>query len=358
MRLLLCGGGTGGHLFPAVAVAEEWLAGGGEVLFVGSGRATEREVLGRLGYPWRGINVAGFQGRGLRGKLSLARLPGALVQSLSIIREFRPDVVLGVGGYSAGPVIVAAKLLGLPCAVQEQNAVPGLTNRLLGRLARVAFVSFPDTERFFPGKAVLAGNPVRRTLLEAGLEARPATRPEGKPGLLIFGGSLGAHSINVAASAMLAHLRDMKEGLSIIHQTGAQDLAEVSAAYREAGFEAQVLPFIHDMAAAYGAADLVVCRAGATTLAELAALGKPSLLVPYPHATNNHQELNARAFERAGAAEVMLDRDMTPGRLAGRIRALLGDAPGRARMSEAAKGLARPEAAKRIASELRRLAQQ
>jgi len=152
MRLLLCGGGTGGHLFPAVAVAEEWLARGGEVLFVGSGRQTEIEVLGRLGLPWRGINVAGLQGRGLRGAAGLARLPLALCQSLAIIRRFRPDVVLGVGGYSSGPVIVAAGLWGVPCAVQEQNAVPGLTNRLLGRLVGAAFISFAETGSYFaPG---------------------------------------------------------------------------------------------------------------------------------------------------------------------------------------------------------------
>jgi UDP-N-acetylglucosamine--N-acetylmuramyl-(pentapeptide) pyrophosphoryl-undecaprenol N-acetylglucosamine transferase len=353
MRLLLCGGGTGGHLFPAVAVAEEWLAAGGEVLFVGSGRKTEQEVLGRLGLPWRGISVTGLQGRGLRGAAGLFRLPVALAQSLAIIRGFRPDVVLGVGGYSSGPVVVAARLMRLPCAVQEQNAMPGLTNRLLGRLVQAAFVSFPDTQSFFPrGKARLAGTPVRRALLEG----KAPGKETGKLGLFIFGGSQGAHSINVAAAGMLPHLEDMKSNLEIIHQTGEQDLAEVSAAYEARSFQARVLPFIHDMASAYGAADLVVCRAGATTLAELAALGKPSLLIPYPHAVGNHQELNARAFEQAGAAEVILNRDLEPGRLAGRIRALLEDGGSRAQMAAAARGLARPEAARTIAEELGRLA--
>ena len=352
MRLLLCGGGTGGHLFPAVAVAEEWLAGGGEVLFVGSGRQTEREVLGRLGLPWRGIDVAGLQGRGLRGALGLLKLPMALGQSLAILRNFRPQVVLGVGGYSSGPVIVAARLLGLPCAIQEQNAVPGLTNRLLSRLAQVAFVSFPDTERYFGGQAVLAGNPVRRALLSQA----PPPREGGRLGLLIFGGSLGAHSLNVAAAGMLPHLAPLKSSLAIRHQTGQSDLARVRAAYTEAGFEAEVAPFIHDMAAAYGAADLVVCRAGATTLAELAALAKPAILVPYPHAVGNHQELNARAFERAGAAEVILDRELAPEHLAARIRVLLEDEDRRSAMSAAARRLARPEAAQTIATRLRQLA--
>ena len=354
VRLLLCGGGTGGHLFPAVAVAEEWLAGGGEVLFVGSGRKTEREVLGRLGYPWRGIDVSGFAGRGLRGKLGLLKLPVALAQSLSIVSRFRPNVVLGVGGYSAGPVIVAARMLRLPCALQEQNAVPGLTNRLLGRLVERAFVTFPDTVRFFPGKAVLAGNPVRRALIDASATAN--SREGDRLGLLIFGGSLGAHSLNMAAARMLSHLGALAPRLDITHQTGDQDLIEVRAAYAEANIEARVLPFIHDMAAAYGAADLVVCRAGATTLAELAALGKPSILIPYPHAVGNHQELNARVFERAGAAQVLLDRELEPAILAGRISALLKDEAARSGMAAAARGLGRPEAARTIAAELSRLA--
>jgi UDP-N-acetylglucosamine--N-acetylmuramyl-(pentapeptide) pyrophosphoryl-undecaprenol N-acetylglucosamine transferase len=351
MRLLLCGGGTGGHLFPAVAVAEEWLAAGGQVLFVGSGRHTEREVLGRLKLPWRGIDVSGLQGRGVRGAVGLFKLPLALLQSLSILRRFRPDVVLGVGGYSSGPVIVAAKLLGIPCALQEQNAVPGLTNRLLGRLVRTAFVSFPDTAAFFPGKARLSGNPVRRALLES----QPVRREGGRRCLFIFGGSLGAHSINVAASSMLPHLAPLEGRLSVIHQTGERDLAEVKAAYQSANLAAQVSPFIHDMAAAYGAADLVVCRAGATTLAELAAQGLPSILIPYPHAVGNHQELNARVFERVGAAEVVLDRELEPKALASRVMALLDDDDKRRRMGTAARSLGRPAAAKMIAGELRRL---
>ncbi|MFH0809230.1 MAG: undecaprenyldiphospho-muramoylpentapeptide beta-N-acetylglucosaminyltransferase [Pseudomonadota bacterium] len=353
-KLLLCGGGTGGHLFPAVAVAEEWQAMGGEVLFVGSGRKTEKDVLSRLGFPWRGISVVGLRGRGLRGAAGLLKLPVALKQSVAILRRFRPDVVLGVGGYSSGPVIVAARLFfGVPCALQEQNAEPGLTNRLLGRLVRRAFVSFPETERFFAGAARLTGNPVRRALL------RPqAARQAGRLGVLMFGGSLGAHSLNVAGTAMLPHLVDLKGGLDIMHQTGERDLAQVRAGYEAAGFSsgARVASFIHDMAEAYGSADVVICRAGATTLAELAALGKASILVPYPHATGNHQELNARAFERAGAAEVVLDRALDPRDLAGRLRALLTDAPRRERMATAARALARPEAARTIVQELRVLA--
>lgn len=352
MRLLLCGGGTGGHLFPAVAVAEEWLAAGGEVLFVGSGRHTEREVLGRLGLPWRAVDVEGLQGRGLKGALGLFKLPLALGQSLAIVRRFHPDVVLGVGGYSSGPVIVAARLLGIPCAVQEQNAVPGLTNRLLGALVQAAFITFPDTAGFFGGKARLTGNPVRRALLEK-------TAPDKEPGrlhLFIFGGSLGAHSINVAAMNMTAHLASWKERLRVQHQTGETDLAKVRRAWETAGYKAEVSAFIHDMAAAYARADLVVCRAGATTLAELAAVGRPSILIPYPHAVGNHQELNARAFERAGAAEVILDRDLEPKMLAERISALLEDEGRRRRMSGAARGLARPGAAKAIAGELEELA--
>jgi UDP-N-acetylglucosamine--N-acetylmuramyl-(pentapeptide) pyrophosphoryl-undecaprenol N-acetylglucosamine transferase len=296
-------------------------------------------------------------GRGVQGVLGLMKLPGAIARSAAIIRRFRPDVILGVGGYSSGPVIVAGRMFfRIPCAIQEQNAIPGLTNRVLGRLlgglVQRAFVSFEPTLNQFGAKAVLAGNPVRRVL------QGPRVRTDAPgPGLFIFGGSQGAHSINKAVVAMLPYLSDMAGTLRAVHQTGETDRDDVARAWHEAGFkEARVEAFIVDMAAVYASADIVISRSGATTLAELCAQGLPSVLVPYPFAANNHQEHNARALERAGAAEVILDRDLSGGLLAERVRALLSDPARLARMGAAARSLARPDAAKTIADGLTRLA--
>jgi UDP-N-acetylglucosamine--N-acetylmuramyl-(pentapeptide) pyrophosphoryl-undecaprenol N-acetylglucosamine transferase len=333
-----------------VAVAEEFLRRdrGTEVLFVGTGRPVEAEVLERRGLPSRGIVAAGLKGKSVFGRLrSLAALPVGLYQSVSLIRSFKPDMVFGVGGYVSGPVAVAAKLLGRPTAVHEQNSIPGLTNRWLGRIVDLIFISFESSRKYFPeGKTHLTGNPIREEIAAAAREAREPRR-EGFT-LLVAGGSQGAHAINMAAVQAAPLLAEKVAGLRVIHQTGAADEAEVRRAYQEAGIEAEVKAFIQDMDRVYLAADLAVCRAGALTLAETAAMGLPALFIPLPTAADNHQEINARSLADADAAEMLLQKDLTPESLAAAVARLVADPERLASLSRAARNAARPDAAREI----------
>lgn len=352
MRLLLAGGGTGGHVFPAVAVAEalRHQQPEAEVLFVGTERGMESRLLPKLGWPLATVAMRGVVGRGWRARLTLLpTLLRALWQGRAILRRFRPDVVLGVGGYASVPVLLAAKLAGIPYLIHEQNARAGLANRLLGRWARAICLSLPQAAADF-GAAVtdITGNPLR-----AELAAVPAELPAA-PSLLVFGGSLGAHALNGALKAALPLLEPWREGLSILHQTGEDQLESVGAAYRDAGWSrVTVTPFIEDMAAAYGAATLVLCRAGATTVAELAAVGRPAVLVPYPYAAGDHQTANARALAEAGAALLLPQPELTPQRLAALLGELLVDRSRLLRMAAAARGCARPGAAEAILARCR-----
>ncbi|MDR0967179.1 MAG: undecaprenyldiphospho-muramoylpentapeptide beta-N-acetylglucosaminyltransferase [Myxococcales bacterium] len=347
MKLLIAGGGTGGHLFPGIALAEELLTrqpGMNDVLFVGTTRGIEARCVPEAGMKIEFIDVRALKGRGLFERLgALFMIPRALFQSLRILRRYQPDVVVGVGGYASGPVVLAARLLGLPTAIQEQNALPGMTNRWLGRLAQDVFTAFPEAAPFFPeSKVRLIGNPIRRAFLDNYL-ATPSRHE--KTGLLIFGGSQGAHVLNTTALAALRALPDeQRAALAIVHQTGAHDLEEVRAGYAEAGIEAEVVEFIHDMSKAYERADLVVCRAGATSLAELTVAKKASILVPFAAAADNHQEVNAGSLVKAGAAVMVRESELTPERLAQEITALL-DPARRATMEKAASHLGHPEAA-------------
>ena len=321
---------------------------GSEVLFVGTGRPVEAEVLGRRGLDSRKITAAGFKGKGLLGRLrSLASLPVGLVQSMAIIAGFRPDVVFGVGGYSSGPVGVAARMMGCLTAIHEQNSIPGLTNRLLGRLVHLVFISFESSRRFFPAdKTRLTGNPIRREIAAAA-RAREEREADGFT-LLIVGGSQGAHAVNVAAVGAVGLLAEELPSLSVIHQTGPADYDLVLSAYEKMDIRTEVQAFIQDMARAYLAADLVVGRAGALTVAEIAAMGLPALFIPLPTAANNHQEINARSMTEAGAAEIILQADLTPEVLAERVGRLAGDRDRLEDMARAAASEARPEAAAAI----------
>ena len=345
-RLMVAGGGTGGHLFPGVAVAEEFLSRDPEtkVLFVGTGRPVEAAVLDPRNLPHRTITAAGLKGMGLIGRLrSLARIPVGLLQSLGIIMGFKPDVVLGVGGYVSGPVGLAAKILMRPAAVQEQNSIPGLTNRMLGRIVDAVFISFEASRKFFPaGKVHMTGNPVRREIAAAaGAERRSSG--EGFT-LLVAGGSQGAHAVNMAVVEAVRLLAGEVRGVRVIHQTGSADEAEVRAAYSSMGVKAEVEAFIHDMERVYLEADLAICRAGALTLAEISALGLPSILIPLPTAADNHQEINALSLVEAGAAEMIVQKDLTAETLSGRIKALAGNRSALDRMSLAARTASRPDA--------------
>jgi len=343
MRMIIAGGGTGGHLFPGLAVAEAAAAQGASVLFVGSSTGIEARVIPQTRFPFRAIPIHGLRGRGLRGIVQLAwQLPSGVVRAWRIVGEFRAQLVLGVGGYASFPVVAAAWLRGVPSILLEQNARPGWANRVLGRLARRVCTTFAESNRYFPSdKVVLTGNPVRT------FAASPSAERQGFT-IMTFGGSQGAHRINEAFHEAAPALRDAIDGLRVIHQTGAADHDRLQARYRELGMTADVKPFIDDMGAAYGQADLVVCRSGATTVAELTALGKPAILIPYPFAADDHQRANASVLADGNAGILILDRDLTGERLASAIIELATDRARLAAMGAAARRLATPDSAARV----------
>jgi UDP-N-acetylglucosamine--N-acetylmuramyl-(pentapeptide) pyrophosphoryl-undecaprenol N-acetylglucosamine transferase len=350
MRMLIAGGGTGGHLFPGIALAEEFTTRhpGNAVLFVGSRRGLEARVVPASGFALETISARGLKGKSLGHFLAgLFLLPWAFVESWRILSRFRPDVVVGVGGYASGPVVATAWLRRIPTAVQEQNALPGFTNRVLGHLVQAVFISFEEARAAFPtGKTHLVGNPVRRKLLDNYLRSKTA---HDRFEVLVLGGSLGAHGLNTRVVEALASLQDLKDAIDFVHQSGKADADAVRAAYAQGGFRAEVVDFIEDMSAAYARASLVVCRAGATTVAELAVCKKASVLVPFPAATDDHQAVNARALVSAGAAVMFRESEVTGQELASTIRALYRDPDRLSRMGREAGSLGRPEAARELA---------
>jgi UDP-N-acetylglucosamine--N-acetylmuramyl-(pentapeptide) pyrophosphoryl-undecaprenol N-acetylglucosamine transferase len=355
MRWIIAGGGTGGHLYPGIAIAHELKrkVAGADVLFVGHGRGLASDILSREGFAFEEIKMAGIKGQSIGGSLvAMLRLLPALWQSGRIISRFSPHAVLGVGGYSAGPVVLSAALMKKACYIQEQNVYPGLTNRALADWVRKIFTSYKASAEFFPADKVLfTGNPVRREVIRLpdkmtalqnlGLKVDRFT-------VLVFGGSQGAHRINGGMIEALPYLLPQREGLQVVHQTGERDYAEVKAAYEQRGIGAHVSPFIYDMPEAYAAADMLICRAGATTLAEITTAGKPALLIPYPYAANDHQRKNAEVLAEAGAARVMNDREVSGEGLGRVILELMADRERLEQMAKKAKELGRPDAARRI----------
>jgi UDP-N-acetylglucosamine--N-acetylmuramyl-(pentapeptide) pyrophosphoryl-undecaprenol N-acetylglucosamine transferase len=349
MNVLIAGGGTGGHLFPGIALAQELTRRDPQnrVLFVGTARGIETTAVPRAGFDLALLPVSGIRRKGLGGLVvGLVRLPLALIKALLLVRRFRPSVAVSVGGYAAGPAVLAARLLGIPCLVMEQNAVAGLTSRVLAMVARHVVVPLP-TRGFAKRKLRVLGNPVRPDLLsvrEAGYQRHSPVH------LLVFGGSLGAQALNQVMMAAAARLCDFTPPLAIVHQTGAADCERVLAAYRSAGVSGvTVLPFIEDMASAYRDADVVLCRAGATSVAELTACGRPSILVPYPFAVDDHQSAHARLLEAEGAAVHLPQREMSVDRLLALLGDLVGQAGRLEQMAAAARRLGKPDAAARIA---------
>ncbi len=343
---MIAGGGTGGHLFPGIALAEEFLRkdGNHRILFVGTKKGLEARILAKMGFDLQTIDVAGVKGKGaVRMVKALLRIPKSLVQSCRIIRRFAPDLVIGVGGYASGPAVMAAHWMGIKTALAEQNALPGLTNRILGRFVDRVFLSFPETGTWFrKEKVIVTGNPIRSRFFEG--ERSPSRRP-GLFTLLVFGGSQGAHAINRAVVAALDHLESIRDRLRIIHQTGEKDLEDIRTAYHSRGMNAEVQPFIMDMASAYASADLVVCRAGATSIAEITAMGKAAVLIPFPHAVEDHQTRNAEVLVRAGAAELIPESRLS-GRLLAETVRTYSEHPERLRhMEERSAGLGKAGAA-------------
>ncbi len=348
MRCVIAGGGTGGHLFPGIAVAEAFMERdmGNEVLFIGTERGIEARVLADGRFPLKMIHAKPIQGRSIMGKWrALRTLPKSLAEAVNVLKDFRPEIVLGVGGYASGPGVLAAALLGMKRAIHEQNVIPGMTNRMLKRFSQRIFVSFEETKRYFPGKkTVLTGNPIRREILRSAHFREKGDRFT----LLIFGGSAGAHRINTAIIDALTSLQEMKSSLRFIHQTGEEDLGFVSRGYEEKGFEAEVRPFFEEMARYYPKADLVICRSGASTVAELAVCGKASILIPYPYAAHQHQLINAQKLVDRGAARMILDEALNGPSLSKNIRDLYHDPEERKRMEEAIQKIGRPRAAEEI----------
>lgn len=353
VAVMVAGGGTGGHLYPGLAVASEIArrVPGARVSFVGTARGLEARIVPREGYELDLIRSAGLKGKSLAARVrGAALLPAGLLDAWRILSRRRPDVVVGVGGYSSGPVVLLAALRGVPTMVLEQNAVPGLTNRLLAPWVRAAAVTYDQTRSYFRGRAFVAGNPVRAAFFEGGGE--PAIAGARAPRVLILGGSQGAHAVNLAMVAAAPELVRAHPALELVHQTGERDLAAVREGYRIAGVHARTEGFLDPMAREMRAADLVVGRAGATTLAELAAAGRPAVLIPFAAATDDHQRRNAEVLAAAGAAVVIEERELSGDRLAGAILRLLADRGGLEAMGRASRGFAQPDAAARIVDRL------
>jgi len=346
MKVLIAAGGTGGHIYPGIAVANEIIArdAESEVLFVGTARGLETKIVPENGFQLSLINSAGLKNVGLVNKIKgLSVLPRSFIEARHIIRQFRPHVVVGAGGYVSGPVLLMAAIMGVPTLVMDSNAMPGFTNRKLAMFIDRAALTFNEALPFFGVKGVVTGNPVRHEFFEIGARER-----NGNFHILTFGGSQGSRPINNAMAEALPLLADLDERLTVTHQTGEADFEKIRAAYANSTFsDADVRPFISDICVEFGKADLLICRAGATTCAEIAAAGKAALMIPFPGAADNHQQKNAEALRNAGAAKMIIQKDLNGEALANEIKSLI-DAPEVIRdMESAARRLGRADAAEK-----------
>jgi UDP-N-acetylglucosamine--N-acetylmuramyl-(pentapeptide) pyrophosphoryl-undecaprenol N-acetylglucosamine transferase len=345
MRVIIAAGGTGGHIYPGVAIAREFKVRdpGSEILFVGTPRGLESKIVPREGFALEMIQVGALKNVSFIERMkSLAGLPFSFVAALRILRRFKPQVVVGVGGYSSGPTLLMAALMRIPAMVVEPNAFPGFTNRVLARFVDAAALSFEDARGYFGERGVVTGNPVRGDFANVKKKERGE-----RLHVLIFGGSQGSHAINAAVVGALSLLVPARDRLVITHQTGESDFEMVKKGYAKAGFEADVRPFINEMAKAFERSDVLICRAGATTAAEVAAAGKAAIFVPFPFAADNHQRKNAEAFERAGAARMIVQSELTPERLATELHQLIEHPEEIDRMEEASRKLGRVDSAER-----------
>lgn len=345
MRAILAGGGTGGHVIPAIAIAralqERYAA---EVLFIGTARGLENRLVPAANFNLRLVKVGALNRVSLATRAkTILDLPRAVFTAAGILNEFHPDVVIGVGGYASGPAMLAALLKHIPTVAFEPNLVPGFANRMVARFVSAAAVHFERTAEYFRNP-VVTGVPVRQAFFEI-----PQRPPVGPPTLLVFGGSQGARAINKTVPRAIPELLKRVPGLRVIHQTGERDYNDVQSAYAQAGVAAEVFKFIDDMPAFFARADLVLCRSGASTVAEIAAAGKPAVFVPFPLAADDHQRRNAEALEQAGAAVVLEETRLDEVWLVDTLSALLEDPPRLVRMGRAARAMAHPDAAKDIA---------
>ena len=351
MRIIIAGGGTGGHVIPALAIAQQLKKQfDAEVLFIGTARGIETRLVPQAGFPLELIQVGALKNVSLMTRVkTMFDLPRAIAASSRMLSDFDPEVVIGVGGYASGPAMVAAIRRRLPTLAFEPNVVPGFANRMIARWVSAAAVHFEETCRYFPNCRV-TGVPVR----EAFFSIPP--KIGGTPTLLVFGGSQGARAINQAMIESLAGLRAKIPGIHIIHQTGQRDYDHVLAAYQRSGISGEVHKFIDDMPATFARADLLVCRSGASTVGEITAAGKPAIFVPFPAAADDHQNVNARALERVGAAVVVEESNLGAAYLVDTIAMLIGDPRRLQSMSSAARSLAHPKAVEEIAEMVVQLA--
>jgi len=356
-RMVVAGGGTGGHLFPGIAIAQAFKSRHPEaaVLFVNAGRPLETEVLARLGWPQQAISIEGIKGRGRWRQIKAAfKVPGAIWSAWRILGRFKADMVLSVGGYSAGPVATAATLRGISTVLHEQNRLPGVTNRILGRLVDRVYLSFEESREYFDNaKVKVSGNPVRDEILA--LADQPADVGHGRAfTVLVVGGSQGAHAINQAVVDAVQALNGV-QGIHLVHQTGPQDEAQIKAAYARLGVSATVKAFFSDMAEQYRRADMIICRAGATTVAEITVVGKAAVFVPFPFAADDHQTQNAQALADAGAAEMIRQEELSASALAKLIEGYKENPVLLTEMAAKARALGHPEAARVIVDDMTEL---
>jgi UDP-N-acetylglucosamine--N-acetylmuramyl-(pentapeptide) pyrophosphoryl-undecaprenol N-acetylglucosamine transferase len=354
LRIVVAGGGTGGHLFPGIAIAQEFQRrnAANHIVFVSTGSRLEKAVLAKAGFELRPITAAGIKGRGLWNQaVSALKIPIGIMESGRILKNVAPDMAIGLGSYSAGPVIISAWLRRIPIAIHEQNLLPGITNRILARFADRIYISFENTRtRLDSAKVKWTGNPVRQDIIDCvGRREHAEQDPNGgrRFTVLIIGGSQGAHRINTAIAEALDFLPP-QEGLQFVHQTGGADEQMVREAYRRHRFQSTVRAFFDNMAELYSRADLLICRAGATTVAEITALGKAAIFIPFPFAADDHQLLNARSLADEGAAEVILERQLDGKILSEKIRYYLDNPAALEDMGASARRFGQPDAAKNI----------
>ncbi len=344
LNIVIAGGGTGGHLFPGIAIAQEFIERNekNRVIFVSTGSPVEHSVLPVYGFELKIISAEGIKGQGIyRQFRAVWKLMAGFIESMFLLKKLHPHLIVGMGSYAAAPVVMAARVLILPIVLCEQNIFPGITNRVLSRFAERIFVSFPDTQKLNPDKVLYTGNPIRKELLET---CPPKKGKSQFFTVLILGGSQGAHRINTVMMETVKYLDEIRD-LRIIHQTGQTDETVVKKSYKQKGINFEVKAFFNDMGRLYGLADLVVCRAGATTVAELTAMGKPAIFIPFPYAADNHQELNARALCKMGASDMMLQKNLSAKLLAQKIFQLAQNRQRLTRMAETARFSGKPEAA-------------
>lgn len=348
-RFLIAAGGTGGHVIPALVVARELRRRGHEVIFVGAGQGLEEKLVPKEGFQLFRLPIGALKRVGWRRRVrTLVALPGAVIRALVLIHKVRPGALFSVGGYAAGPAMLAAWLAGVPIVILEPNAVAGFTNRQMGRAARKVLLQFGEAARFFPSDRVeVVGVPVRPEFF-----AVPPVRRAAELVILVTGGSQGSRTLNRAACESWPLFKRSGLELRWIHQSGLTDYAWVRDEFARSGFRGEVVPFMENMAQAYAEAHLVVCRAGAGTIAELAAAGRPAILVPFPYAADDHQRHNAEALVRVGAARLVLDHEMTGQRLHDEVLALASEVGRLEQMAECARKFARPDAARRAADVL------